>query len=292
MKLLHCACILSAFTSLLQAEVREFKNNKGQILKAEPVVVRGMNVILRMENKQQVPVPLKNFSAEDQTWLLQWMVWDPKALDYNFTCEEVEKTGESLRQKYSYYKYEVTPRGYEVKIGNRSQNTMEGVKVAYRIFLEDRVDENGNTKLKVSYHTGTSVLPRMQYNASHSLMTRKLNCEKLTPVDGWTFYVGKTTRDRLRGVWMRFYRHGVMISEWKSPGVPKCDWPANSKEDKEMAADQETARIGAAAAAKEAELHLKPQEAPKPPVTPDPPKPPAADDADEIPKELKIFELD
>ena len=34
MKLLHCACILSAFTSLLQAEVREFKNNKGQILKA------------------------------------------------------------------------------------------------------------------------------------------------------------------------------------------------------------------------------------------------------------------
>ena len=77
MKLLPCACILAAFTSLLQAEVREFKNNKGQILKAEPVVVRGMNVILRMENKQQVPVPLKNFSAEDQTWLLQWMVWWP-----------------------------------------------------------------------------------------------------------------------------------------------------------------------------------------------------------------------
>jgi hypothetical protein len=220
------------------------------------------------------------------------MVWDPKALDYNFTCEEVEKTGESLRQKYSYYKYEVTPRGYEVKISNRSQSIMEGVKVAYRIFLEDRVDENGNTKLKVSYHTGTSVLPRMPYNATHSLITRKLNCEKLTPVDGWTFYVGKTTRDRLRGVWMRFYRHGVMISEWKSPGVPKCDWPANSKEAEEMAADQEAARIGAAAAAQSSELRPKPEEAPKPPVTPDPPKPMDADEEDEIPKELKIFELD
>jgi hypothetical protein len=220
------------------------------------------------------------------------MVWDPKALDYNFTCEEVEKTGESLRQKYSYYKYEVTPRGYEVKISNRSQSIMEGVKVAYRIFLEDRVDENGNTKLKVSYHTGTSVLPRMPYNATHSLITRKLNCEKLTPVDGWTFYVGKTTRDRLRGVWMRFYRHGVMISEWKSPGVPKCDWPANSMEEKEMAADQEAARIGAAAAAQASERHPKPEEAPKPPVTPDPPKPMDTGDKDEIPKELKIFELD
>ena len=35
MKLLSCACILAAFTSLLQAEVREFKNNKGQIDPAE-----------------------------------------------------------------------------------------------------------------------------------------------------------------------------------------------------------------------------------------------------------------
>ena len=243
-------------------------------------------------------MPLKNFSPEDQTWLLQWMVWDPKALDYNFTCEEVEKTGESLRQKYSYFKYEATPRGYEVKIGNRSQNTMEGVKVAYRIFLEDRVDEDGSTKLKVSYHTGTSVLPRMQYNATHSLMTRKLKCEKLIPVDGWTFYVGKTTRDRLRGVWMRFYRHGVMVSEWKSPGVPKCDWPANSKEDKEMAADQETARKGAEEAAKAAELHLKP-EVPIPAPPPEQPKEANKeankddkDDKDEIPKELKIFELE
>jgi hypothetical protein len=104
--------------------------------------------------------------------------------------------------------------------------------------------------------------------------------------------VGKTTRDRLRGVWMRFYRHGVMISEWKSPGVPKCDWPANSKEAEEMAADQEAARIGAAAAAQSSELRPKPEEAPKPPVTPDPPKPMDADEEDEIPKELKIFELD
>ena len=59
-----------------------------------------------------------------------------------------------------------------------------------------------------------------------------------------------------------------------------------------MAADQEAARIGAAAAANEAELHLKPETAPKPPAAPDPPKPPTPDDADEIPKELKIFELD
>jgi hypothetical protein len=291
MKLLLCALLLSALPALLRAEVREFKNNKGQILKAEPVVVRGMNVILRMENKQQVPVPLKNFSAEDQTWLLQWMVWDPKALDYNFGCTEVEKTGDGLRQKFPYYRYEVTPRGYEVKICNRSQSTLEGVKVAYRIFLEDRVDDTGNVKLKVSYHTGMSVLPRMQYNATHNLITRKLNCEKLTPVDGYTFYVDKVTRDRLRGVWMRFYRHGVMVSEWKSPGVPKCDWPENSKESKEMAADQEAAKKGAEAAAKAAALHLKP-ELPQPIAPPVPAPVPDKDDKDELPQELKIFELD
>jgi hypothetical protein len=63
-------------------------------------------------------------------------------------------------------------------------------------------------------------------------------------------------------------------------------------EEKEMAADQEAARIGAAAAAQASERHPKPDEAPKPPVTPDPPKPMDTGDKDEIPKELKIFELD
>ena len=288
---LTCISFLFLLVPLLPAEVREFESSKGQIIKAEPVVMRGMNVILRMENKQQVPVPVKNFSVADQAWIQQWMRWDPTALDYNFDCKPVEKAGEAMRQKLTYYRYEVVPRGFEVQICNRSQSTLEGVKVAYRVFLEDRVGKLGEVHIKVNYHTGVSELPVLKTNVSHTLITKKLECEKLTPVDGWTFYVGKITRDRLRGVWLRFYRHGTMVSEWKSSGVPKCAWPESKDEMKQMEKDKEAARKGAEAAATSPDPTPKPEPA-GPVAKPAPLQLPKKEDEGGIPEELKIFELE
>ena len=295
MKRFLFACLFPASILQLPAEVREFKNNKGQIIKAEPVKMRGTNVLLRMENKQQVPVPLKNFSGEDQVWLRNWMTWDPMALDYNLLCKPVEKAGEAARQKFTYFRYEAVPRGYEVQITNGGQTAIDGVKVSYRIFMEDRVDETGNTQLKASFHSGTAELPLLKYNGTHTLVTKKLKCEKLSPVDGWTFYVGKVTRDRLRGVWLRFHRHGVMVNEYKSQGVPKCEWPENKAETRELEEDKAAAAKGAEKAANAAMLPATAEPPVKPEVHPPAsakPKTPKVEDPDELPEELKMFELE
>jgi len=100
------------------------------------------------------------------------------------------------------------------------------------------------------------------------------------------------TRDRLSGVWLRFYRHGVMVNEWKSPGVPRCEWPENRSELKKIEADKAAALQGAEEAAKSPGAAVAP---PKPDVSPpskqEKPPVPKTDEKDELPEELKIFEL-
>lgn len=294
--------ILAGLSVPLHAEVREFKNTKGQVIRAEPVLVRGPNILLKLENKQQVPVPVKSLSAEDQAWITDWLAWDAKATDYNFDVRSKEATGEALKQKFYYYRYEAAPKGYDLQITNRSQTTIGGVKVAYRVFMEDRVMMEGSTFLKVQYHSDLMELPVMKYNLSHGVATKKLKCEKLVPMDNYTGYNGKVTRDRLRGVWVRFYRHGEMVQEWKAQGVPKCEWPESAAEQAQLAQDKEAATAGAAEAARKAAAAKEPpkttpEPAPEPTPAPAPAAPkkevPKSEPADdEMPAELKIFELD
>jgi len=164
------------------------------------------------------------------------------------------------------------------------------VKLCYRVFLKDRVDIQENTMLKAGFHSGMAALPVLKYNGTYTLVTKKLKCEKLSPVDGWTFYVGKVTRDRLRGFWLRFYRHGVMVNEWKTPDVPKCAWPENKDEVNEFETDKADAAKGAEEAAKAPNSEAPAKPAVPPPSKPEPPalKP---EDPEEIPEELKIFDL-
>lgn len=125
------------------AELREFKSQKGSTFKAEPLVVRGPNVVLKGENGRELTVAVKSLSREDQDFILRWMVHEPKALSYSFDCKSEEKNGETRKLSSRLGKLEATDKSYEIKINNRCQNPIDDLKVAYRVFLEDRVAETG-----------------------------------------------------------------------------------------------------------------------------------------------------
>ena len=164
--------ILSAvlFTVLtpVRAEMREFKNAKGAVLKAEPVVVRGPNLVLKLENGRESTVALKSLSREDQDFVLRWMVHEPKALSYSFDCRSEEKTGATDKKSNRLGKLEATEKSYSIKINNRCQNPIDGLKVAYRVFLADRVQDTGEEREKVGVIWKGGLLDpgRMTYNQS------------------------------------------------------------------------------------------------------------------------------
>ncbi len=283
--LLTCAALLPALTAPA-AEMRQFRNNKGQVIKAEPVVVQGANLTLKLENGKPATVPIKSLSREDQDFILRWMVHDPKALSYSFDCKSEEKGGAVEKKESRLGKLETEERFYTVKINNRCQNPLDNLKVAYRIFLEDRVEDNGlpREETGVTWKGGLLDLGRLTYNQSTTITTDPHKVQQATPnsLAGFAGVDVKTKKDRMRGVWIKFYRHGVEVGEWKSQGLVKCDWPDSPAEKTTLETDAEENKKKADAAA--APLAAVPAESA--------PAAPKKLVSDELPQELKIFEFE
>ena len=271
------------------AEMREFKSQKGAVFKAEPLVVRGPNLVLKGENGREVTVAIKSLSREDQNYILRWMVHEPRALSYSFDCRSEEKTGETKKLTSRLGKLESTEKSYQIKINNRCQNPIDDLKVSYRVFLEDRVADTGdNREVGVIWKGGLLDLGRLTYNQTSSISTNSHPVQKATP-NSLASFAGvdvKVRKDQMRGVWIKFYRHGVEVSEWKSPGVPKCDWPASSSEVSALEADAAANKKRA----EEAEKKGSPVPAPEAPSVK--PGAPAKVAGDDLPQELRIFELE
>ena len=271
---------------LCRAELREFKNTKGQTLKAEPVVVQGANLTLKLADGKQSTIPIKSLSPDDQTFILRWMVHEPKALSYNFTCSSEEKGGAVEKKSSRLGKMETEQRFYNVKVGNRCQNPIDNLKVAYRVFMEDRVKDTGegNEEPAASYKGGLLDLGRLTFNQSTSFSTSSLPVQNVTPnsLAGFAGVDVKPKKDKMRGVWVKFYRHGVEVGEWKSPGLVKCEWP-------ESAAEKTALETDAAENKKRADAAAAP-----PAPAPETAKPaaPVKLSSDEMPQDLKIFEFE
>ena len=286
---LFAATLLASLASV-SAEMREFKNSKGAVIKAEPVIVRGANVMLKLENGQESTVALKSLSRDDQDFILRWMVHEPKSLSFSFDCRSDEKTGATDKKSNRLGKLEATEKSYSVKINNRCQNPIDGLKVAYRVFLADRVQDSGEEREKagVIWKGGLLDPGRMTYNQSTSITTASHPVQKVTPnsLAGFAGLDVKTRKDQMRGVWIKFYRHGVEVAEWKSPIVPKCEWPESAGEKTALEADASANQKLAAdaAAKKDAAPAARPAGDSKPAA-------PAKVNSDELPQELKIFEL-
>jgi len=276
--------VLSAVSA--RAEMREFKNAKGQVLKAVPVVVQGANVTLKLASGKPATVPIKSLSREDQDFILRWMVHDPKALSYSFDCKSEEKGGAVEKKESRLGKLETEERFFNVKINNRCQNPLDNLKVAYRVFLEDRVEDNGLPRetVGVTWKGGLLDLGRLTYNQGTTITTEAHKVQQATPnsLAGFAGVDVKTKKDRMRGVWIKFYRHGVEVGEWKSQGLVKCDWP-------ESPAEKTTLETDAAENKKKAEAAGAPPAAAPSETAPAAPK---KLNTDELPQELKIFELE
>lgn len=293
--------VLLSFAAPLRAEMREFHSVKGTAIKAELVKARGPNVVIRDEAGKESSVPLKGFSRDDVTYICRWMAAEPTALDYRFDAKETEKqldkvpgTGRASGPA-AYGTADETQRGYEVNLYNRCANPIEGVRACYRVFLLDCVDVSTGgwasvmPARKLMFKSGNIELPTLAYNGTFKLTTRVHAMHKMKAANN---YYGVAERDRLRGVWVKFYRHGVEVSEWKSPTVPKCEWPENSEEKDALKEDKEKQKPLLAALTaplnepvKPAADHSKPKSKPKT----EKPKPSA--EKDDMPEELKIFDL-
>lgn len=281
--------MLGAVPRPVHAEMRDFTNAKGAIIRAELKKARGQMIFLRKEDNKEIQVPLNQFSKDDQTFILKWMTEDPTALDYNFGVKlEVKNVPSTKKVNNSYYqRLSAVLQSYTINIQNSSRNTLDDLSVDWCAFMMNNVAfsnsssssrygiESSNDGLgELRFKHGTYEISKMAASHTANFATPNFTVESI--ID--KYYTGAKVKDKLQGVWLRFYRGDTLIQEWKSPDCPKMDWPAGEHKSKpkvEIASEE----------------NKPPKKAP-PTVKPTTGDKPAAGDDDEMGDIVKIFELE
>lgn len=163
-------CLLLCGT--LSAEARIFKNKEGQELSGELLTYDFDDRIVRMENGKAIP--LDEFSAEDQEYILKWNMarglestlrfkidiekenwerwrWDLRTMAYSLTAFKMPKklTPEHALERHSEYedfiKLELDATGYTIQLKNRNPFPMADLTVEHKIFVlqEEYIEPDG-----------------------------------------------------------------------------------------------------------------------------------------------------
>ena len=302
----------------LRAEVREFKNAQGAVLRGQPKKVKGQKILFRTEDGRDLQIDLRSFSSDDQLFLLKWMAESPEAVDHTFAVKAVEKEIPMTKdeKEMAIKQVMVSGRGrfapdvsterkaYEFAISSTTRAALYDVSVDWCAFMLNKVrtrenlrpgkpgkpapdaaksevvdsDSSDNTKGVLRVKRGNLLIPQMDYAHTEIIKTGSFTLNSVA--------TSPRTSDKLVGVWLRFYRGDTLVFEFKSPTCPNTEWPGG--------AHQAPAKPEIASTADEPTSPGAPTPKPRPKPAPAPapapaPKPGMTEEEESI---VSIFDLD
>lgn len=307
-------CLVTA--APLHAEVREFKNAQGAVLRGQPKKAKGQTILFRTEDGRDLQIDLKSFSSEDQLFLLKWMAESPEALDHTFAVKAVEKEVPMTKDEKEMAVKKVVAYGrgrfapdvsterkvYEIDVSSTTRASLYDVSVDWCAFMlnkvrtrenprpgkpgqpapeppkGDAVDKDNPDKNEgvLRVKHGNLFIPQVDYLQSHPIRTAPFTLNSVA--------TSPRTSDKLVGVWLRFYRGDTLVFEFKSPTCPNTEWPGGPHKAPEKPDIASTAADPAAPGAP------TPKPGPKLGPAAKPKTEPAASDDDDI--IVKMFKLD
>lgn len=144
MKLFWTALTLAL---VLPAAARTFTDNQGRTIEAELVGHSGDTVVISRGGKE-FPVPVTNFSLDDQEYIRQWIEANPGSARFRFRyyadLDQVDQSqrdapGGAYEDKLKTFGWE-----YEMIVSNLEVTPAKGIEIRYEIYINDYVDVVNN----------------------------------------------------------------------------------------------------------------------------------------------------
>ncbi len=228
-----CVCCILSVLNLgavfsVQAAPRTFTSPDGRTLQAEVQSATPDMVTLKMATGQTLTVPVTKFSDADQTFIAEWRKANPAATKYAFAASYTKEKKDSTKSMSGNAELTTETWVCNLKLANRSSQTLEDVKVDYEIFctkinngqaVQQRL--KGSSDVGSIKHLEEVVIPSLEVK----LYTTKLE-------GGFYYLDGSRSRkkDEIDGVVIRVTHAGQKVFEWASSGVPKDNGADAKKE--------------------------------------------------------------
>lgn len=221
--------VLSAALLCADAQGRTFTSAKGDKLDAEISSVTGDSVRLQLPDRRIVTVAFRDFCAEDQAYIIQWVIADAQKRDgvFRVKLQEFRKNNDTDKGIITTRTWDA---GYRITLTNLATRELDNLTLQYCLYKFDAEFGGRDTgKGSVSRETGQITLPSIKPRGDYAAETKTLRMSSSKLHTDWVWAEGGKRRstDDLKGVWLRVYRGGTLIFEHNScPGASKDGpWP-------------------------------------------------------------------
>jgi hypothetical protein len=210
---------------------RTFADIEGRQIRAALVRASDSEVWIRRDDGQTFQIALVRFSEPDQKHIQEWRLLEairaPRAIEFSsrrFTDQRNTRSSTGV--------VSTTERcGYTVTLSNRTQHDIEDLEIEYRYFIwQGNFGAVGQNR-RLRHEEGRARIARLAARGEAHFQTDTAVLQSTRIRADWTCSdstsAQRRSQDDLRGIWVRVYRKGALISEFASPAklMETETWP-------------------------------------------------------------------
>lgn len=195
------------------------RDEEGREILARLISAHGELVkIQRADDEREFDVPISSFDEYSEDKIRTWIDDDPEAVDFSLALSAEKKLIDTEEFETAGRKLKTSKWCYKVTLANQTRNELNGAQIEYRIITDDNVAflrTSATPGKGDNQQDGQAVdIPDMEFNDEIQFET--------PPVEAHTYEYEPTrgereyTRDSVKGIWIRVFRLGNMIAEYKS----------------------------------------------------------------------------
>jgi hypothetical protein len=198
-----------------------FKDTQGREMKAKITLVRGDDIYIERRDGLETKVPRSIFCKADQDYITEWermAFLKSDFLEVNFTTTESDKrkssSGGIERENYNVH--------YNILITNTAHEDLTDIKVEY-LFLkfEDFLSATKRSEGKLLRFKGSSKIKKIPAREEVSVSTEEIPMLESDLESGyvWTNGAKKSSKDKLKGIWVKIYSGDTLVHEYSRPAT-------------------------------------------------------------------------
>jgi hypothetical protein len=206
-----------AFSSAAQAEMRDFTNTGGNVIRAELVSHKGGKVTLKRSDGKEFEIAPTVFSTDDQAFIKAWMAKTPQTIDYRLdvSADKKKVAGDTKNMGYKLVKNEKW--AFVISLKNISRDPASNLTVKYRIFYTNAAD--GSYSASSSTDSGLRMVEgearlesELDYNRTMQVTTTPVQIDTVDYDGG-----GARHKDEIKGCLVRVLNdQGKVIVDYAS----------------------------------------------------------------------------
>lgn len=229
-KLMAAVClVLAASGAYAAAQYRNFTDTQDRVIRGRVVRFDTTKeiVTIERENRKTAKVPITIFCDDDQDYIRSWGKGNAFESTFNFKVtinrkkESNDRVERELSRRFPQYNLRVQDTHYEVVLQNRSDTTLENLRVEYCIFYEQKMP--GAKKEDNGVYCGQMSVNHLASKSSQTLTSDKVTIFK-SDLDGNYYYesgASSIQRGDVHGIWVRIYMKlpagGTLMREHSFP---------------------------------------------------------------------------